>query len=110
MDGEKIKSPELKSNIQYMNNQYGMFYTFKLIQGSKRPACKWQEPCNQDKLSMCQAMYYNKKYIGTAYERNLGILTGKRNNLCVIDIDCQKDIKEGKTNIFFEKFGDDPKQ
>jgi len=110
MDGEKIKSPELKSNIQYMNNQYGMFYTFKLIQGSKRPACKWQEPCNQDKLSMCQAMYYNKKYIGTAYERNLGILTGKRNNLCVIDIDCQKDIKEGKTNIFFEKFGDDPEK
>jgi hypothetical protein len=110
MASEKIKSTEKKSTIEYMKNEYGMFHTFKLIQGSKRPACKWQEPCNQEKLSICNAKHFNNKYIGTGYERNLGIPTGKKNNLCVIDIDCQKDIKEGKTNIFFEKFGDDPKQ
>jgi len=110
MNGEKNKSTELKSNVQYMNNKYGMFFTFKLIKGSKRPACKWQEPCNQEKISICEANNFNKKYIGTPYERNIGVPTGKRNNLCVIDIDCQKDIKEGKTNIFFEKFGESPAQ
>jgi len=93
MASEKIKSTEKKSTIEYMKNEYGMFHTFKLIQGSKRPACKWQEPCNQEKLSICNAKHFNNKYIGTGYERNLGIPTGKKNNLCVIDIDCQKDIK-----------------
>ena len=110
MSGEKNNCPEKKCNIEYMNNQYGMFHTFKLIQGSKRPACKWQEPCNQERLSICNAMHFNKKYVGTGYERNLGIITGKKNNLCVIDIDCQKDIKENKINIFFQTFGDDPEQ
>jgi len=110
MSGEKNKSPEKKCGIQYMNNQYGMFFTFKLIQGSKRPACKWTDDSNQEKISICNAKDFNFKYRGTGYERNIGIPTGKKNNLCVIDIDCQKDINEGKTNIFFEKFSDSPEK
>jgi hypothetical protein len=110
MSGEKNKCPEKKCNIEYMKNQYGMFHTFKLIQGSKRPSCKWTEACNHEKISICNAMHFNQKYVGTGYERNLGIPTGKKNNLCVIDIDSQKDIKENKVNIFFQMFGDDPEQ
>lgn len=110
MSGEKIKSPELKSNIQYMNNQNGMFHTFKLHQRSKRPSCKWSNPENLYKCSLSDALNFNKKFKGTFFERNLGIPTGKKNNLCVIDIDCQKNIKEGTRNDFFEKFGDDPAQ
>lgn len=110
MSGEKIKCPEKKYNIEYMRNEYGMFHTFKLIQGSKRPAVKWTDPSNHEKLSICNAMHFNKKYVGTGYERNLGIPTGKKNNLCVIDIDAHKDKAEGQVNIFLQKFGDDPEQ
>lgn len=110
MSGKKIKCPEKKYNIEYMRNEYGMFHTFKLIQGSKRPAVKWTDPSNHEKLSICNAMHFNQKYVGTGYERNLGIPTGKKNNLCVIDIDAHKDKAEGQVNIFLQKFGDDPQQ
>jgi len=105
---EKIKVNSEKKNIStnIMNNKYAMMYVHKLIQGSKVPATKWKEPCNQEKISIEMYMEHNVKYEGSGYERNYGIITGKKNNLCVIDIDCQKDIENGKQNIFMTTHGE----
>ena len=97
MNSGKNKSSEKKSNKSNMNNKHGMYYAFKLIHNGKVPACKWTEHKNQKKICI---QVNNDRNLA-----NLGIPTGKRNNLCVIDIDCTKD-ENMFDNVFFLTFGD----
>lgn len=97
MDSGKNKSSELKSKKGNMNNKKGMLYAFQLIQNGKVPACKWTDSKNQKKFCI---QVNNDRNI-----TNLGIPCGKKNNLCVIDIDCTKD-DNIHDNVFFKTFGE----
>jgi hypothetical protein len=84
-----------KNNIMIKKN--GMYFCHQLINNSKNPSCKWKEHNNQKKISLT---LNNEKNIA-----NFGVVCGRRNNLCVIDIDCSKE-ENMNDNIFIQTFGD----
>jgi len=85
------------NNNNIMIKKNGMYYCHQLINNSKNPSCKWKEHNNQKKISLT---LNNEKNIA-----NFGVVCGRRNNLCVIDIDCSKE-ENMNDNIFIQTFGD----
>ena len=85
------------NNNNIMIKKNGMYYCHQLINNSKNPSCKWKEPNNQKKISLT---LNNEKNIA-----NFGVVCGRRNNLCVVDIDCSKE-ENMNDNVFIQTFGD----
>lgn len=85
------------NNNNIMIKKNGMYYCHQLINNSKNPSCKWKEHNNQKKISLT---LNNEKNIA-----NFGVVCGRRNNLCVVDIDCSKE-DNMNDNIFIQTFGD----
>lgn len=72
------------------NSNLKIFKQFKLVGRSKNPSAEWKKI----NLNKCAKTYDNVTYDG-----NLGIVTGKMNNIIVIDIDSYKG-----TTAFDKKF------
>jgi hypothetical protein len=102
MDKNKFKSEKKISNTKYMK-----YKSVELYPNSKIPKGRWKkdDSCITD---LCLHKYYeiNGK---SNNPRNFSLLTGKKNNISVVDIDCNKD-ENIQDNIFIKKFGADPKK
>ena len=102
MDKNKFKSEKKISNTKYMK-----YKSVELYPNSKIPKGRWKkdDSCITD---LCLHKYY--KINGKSNNpRNFSLLTGKKNNISVVDIDCNKD-ENIHDNIFIKKFGADPKK
>jgi len=75
------------------------FKSFKLIANSKNPACAWKNPEKQTLgLNVENFKSGDKKF----NDYNVGVLTGKINNIVVVDVDMYKFKDDNK---FLKKFG-----
>ena len=102
MDKNKFNSEKKISNNKYMK-----YKAVQLYPNSKIPQGRWKkdDSCIVD---LCLHNYY-KKNRTFKNPQNYSLLTGKKNNISVIDIDCNKD-ENIHENIFIKKFGADPKK
>jgi hypothetical protein len=102
MDKNKFKSEKKISNIKYMK-----YKSVELWNNSKIPKGRWKkdDSCITD---LCLHKYYERN-CNSNNPRNFSLLTGKKNNISVVDIDCNKD-ENIHDNIFIKKFGADPKK
>lgn len=80
-------------------DSFKTFKSFKLIPNSKNPACAWKNPEKQTLGLDVQNFKNGDKKIN---DYNVGVLTGKINNIVVVDIDMYK-FKEG--NQFLKDLG-----
>lgn len=102
MDKNKFKSEKKISNIKYMK-----YKSVELWNNSKIPKGRWKkdDSCITD---LILHKYYEMNG-NSNNPRNFSLLTGKKNNISVVDIDCNKD-ENIHDNIFIKKFGADPKK
>ncbi len=101
MNRENLKSGKNAKNIKYINKYMEDITTIELIENSKNPLNKWTDKKNHFKTNIYE---YKSKY------NNLGIPTGKINNITVVDLDFynKKDnIFDLKNSSFIKKFGKD---
>ena len=88
------------SNIKYMK-----YKAVELFYNSKRPKYSWKkDPSKVRDLELVSFYEYNSTL---KLPKNYSILTGKKSNLTVIDIDCNKD-ENIEDNVFIKKYGSDP--
>ena len=88
------------SNIKYMK-----YKAVELFYNSKRPKYSWKkDPSKVRDLELVSFYEYNSTL---ELPKNYSILTGKKSNLTVIDIDCNKD-ENIEDNVFIKKYGSDP--
>ena len=100
---------DTKKPHMILKNKKAIFKSVELLMGSKRPAGKWSDP------NECQYVDFNIKTFKTLKEtdsiaKNYSLLTGKINNLSVIDIDFLKDWNQNDkdNHPFIKEFGKDP--
>ena len=100
---------DTKKPHMILKNKKAIFKSVELLMGSKRPAGKWKDP------NECQYVDFNIKTFKTLKEtdsiaKNYSLLTGKINNLSVIDIDFLKDWNQNDkdNHPFIKEFGKDP--
>lgn len=93
MNMEKSKNNEKMMKKKYNNRYMEDITTIELIQNSKRPMNKWKKKENQFKTNIYE---FNPK----KQNCNLGVPTGKVNNILVVDLDFYP--KKGET-FDFEK-------
>ena len=105
MENDKNKFNSEKKNI---SNKYMKYKAVELYYNSKNPKGRWKKDPESCIVDLCLHTYYqhNNKL---SIPKNYSLLTGKKNNISVIDIDCNKDDKL-ENNIFIKKFGSDPKK
>lgn len=94
----KFNSEKKISNTKYMK-----YKSVQLYYNSKRPKGAWKnDPSCLVDLELYTYYQLNKSRPGLP--KNYSLLTGKKNNLTIIDIDCNKD-ENIEDNIFIKKFG-----
>tara|TARA_R110000803_G_scaffold623_1_gene2146 strand:+ start:2184 stop:5105 length:2922 start_codon:yes stop_codon:yes gene_type:complete len=91
-----------------MKKKKVMMKAVPLINNSKRPAVSWKD--NKEHIDF--HLYSFKKYKEEGNSKNYSILTGKINDLSIVDIDFPKDWTEEqkKQHPFILAFGDDPNE
>jgi len=96
----KFNSEKKISNTNYMK-----YKSVQLYYNSKRPKGAWKnDPSCLVDLELYT--YYQLNQSRPAIPKNYSLLTGKKNNLTIIDIDCNKD-ENIEDNVFIKKFGKD---
>ncbi len=96
----KFNSEKKISNTKYMK-----YKAVQLYYNSKRPKGAWKnDPSCLVDLELYTYYQLNKSRPGLP--KNYSLLTGKKNNLTIIDIDCNKD-ENIEDNVFIKKFGSD---
>jgi hypothetical protein len=81
-------------------DEFKNFKSIKLVKNSKNPACKWKQSENQAK-GLDVNNFTNGENIFNDY--NVGVLTGKINNITIIDVDYYKFKDDNK---FVKELGD----
>jgi hypothetical protein len=81
-------------------DEFKNFKSFKLVKNSKNPACRWQASENQEK-GLNVSNFSSGENIFNEY--NVGVMTGKINNITIIDIDYYKFDDDNK---FVKELGD----
>lgn len=95
----KFNSEKKISNTNYMK-----YKSVQLYYNSKRPKGAWKnDPSCLVDLELHTYYQVNKTL---NLPKNYSLLTGKKNNITIIDIDCNKD-ENIEDNIFIKKFGSD---
>jgi hypothetical protein len=98
----KFNSEKKISNTKYMK-----YKAVPLYYNSKRPKGAWKnDPSCLVDLELHTYYQHNKTL---KLPKNYSLLTGKKNNLTLIDIDCNKD-ENIEDNVFIKKFGTDPQK
>ncbi len=96
---------KFKSENKKISNSNNMKRAVELFYNSKRPKHSWKkDPQFVIDFDLPTFYEYNKTL---KMKKNYSILTGKKSNLTVIDIDCNKD-ENINDNVFIKKFGSDP--
>ena len=81
------------------------YQAVELFYNSKRPKYSWKkDPVYV--IDFDVGSYY-KHNASRSIPKNYSIITGKKSNLSVVDIDCQKS-ENINDNVFIKKFGNDP--
>ena len=81
-------------------DEFKNFKSIKLVKNSKNPACKWKQSENQAK-GLDVNNFQSGENIYNDY--NVGVLTGKINNITIIDVDYYKFKDDNK---FVKELGD----
>jgi len=108
MNGNNNQNNKFKSEKKISNTKYMKYKAVELFPNSKRPKGRWTKDPDSCITDLCLSIYYKVNHKGKN-PRNYSLITGKKNNISVIDIDCNKDDKL-EDNIFIKKFGSCPKK
>lgn len=101
MNNNKFKS----ENKNISNSKYMKYKAVELFHNSKRPKYAWKKDTSKIRdLELVSFYEYNSTL---NLPKNYSILTGKKSNLTVIDIDCNKN-ENIEDNVFIKKYGSDP--
>ena len=110
-----VNSPTQKSSIDNIMNTK-IFTTFKLVDKQKEPTNEYSK-CKK-KIRYINQHKWKKKTLSQLFENqmkeNRGILTGKMNDIIVVDLDFYNKFKNGidipfdrEGNLFLKDFGND---
>lgn len=106
MSSDNNNNSEKKlSNTKYM--KYSKYKAVELFPNSKKPKHSWKK--NPSCIKDIEIVPYYITNKSRCLPKNYSLLTGKDNNLSIIDIDCNKD-ETFEDNEFIKKFGNQPKK